>query len=84
VPASRTCSTTGQLGAARVVAGVSRIVLARIVAEDVGRLRAVVVPDGLPVAAQALQGEYGDKVRVIYETAWSYLKAADDWIRRTA
>ena len=27
---------------------------------------------------------YGDKVRVIYETAWSYLKAADDWIRRTA
>ena len=27
---------------------------------------------------------YGDKVRLIYETAWSYLKAADDWIRRTA
>jgi hypothetical protein len=27
---------------------------------------------------------YGDKVRVIHETAWSYLKAADDWIRRTA
>src|SRR2546427_5310317 len=27
---------------------------------------------------------YGDKVRVIYETAWSYLKAADAWIRRTA
>jgi len=27
---------------------------------------------------------YGDKVRLIYATAWSYLKAADDWIRRTA
>jgi hypothetical protein len=26
---------------------------------------------------------YGDKVTAIYATAWSYLKAADDWIRRT-
>jgi hypothetical protein len=27
---------------------------------------------------------YGDKVTAIYETAWSYLQAADDWSRKTA
>jgi len=27
---------------------------------------------------------YGDKVRIICETTWSYLKAADDWMRRPA
>jgi hypothetical protein len=27
---------------------------------------------------------YGDKVTAIHDTAWSSLKAADDWIRRPA
>src|SRR5262245_60646830 len=56
-PASRAWSPPGQFVAARGVAGGTRIRLVWIVVEHVGRLCAVGVPDGLLVAAQALQGE---------------------------